>query len=91
MEEMVDIKLSDGTVVTIRPLKVGDLISNKAQDPEIRNIKLVASAVVKVNGEKKKVDPIADVSEWPLGDFVKVQSKLMEISGLSESDLEIKK
>ena len=87
----VDVKRSDGTVVTIRPLTVGDLISTKADDPEIRNVKLVANAVVKVNGEVKKLDPLKDVAKWPLGDFVKVQNKLMEISGLSESDLEIKK
>ena len=87
----VDVKLSDGTVVTVKPLTVGEVISNKASDNEMRSLKLVAAAVVKVNGEKKKLDPIKDISKWIMGDFTKVLNEVMRISGLEESEVEIKK
>jgi len=89
--DFIEYTLSDGTVIKLRKLKMKDLVNAEgAQNNTLRAMKLVASAIIEVNGEEKTYT-YKDVAEWDVGDFQKVSEMLSEFSGLDLTEREIKK
>ncbi len=89
--DFIEYTLSDGTVIKLRKLKMKDLVNAEgAQNNTLRAMKLVASAIIEVNGEEKTYT-YKDVAEWDVGDFQKVSELLSEFSGLELTEREIKK
>jgi len=87
-QETFEHTLEDGTVLTLRRLKMKDILNAKSSNATLRGMELVALAVTKVNGEEKKLSALNDIVEWSLSDFNEVSKALSEFSGINidESD-----
>jgi len=89
--ETIEFTLSDGTIVTFRKLKMKDLVAAEgAQNNTLRAMKLVASAIIAINGEEKTMT-YRDIAEWDIGDFQKASDLLSEFSGVELNEREVKK
>jgi len=83
--------LSDGTVIKLRKLKMKDLLdAENTNSTTMRAMKLIAAAVVEVDGEEKKLT-VKDILDWDIGDFQKVSDQLSKFSGIELTEGEVKK
>lgn len=89
-QETLEFTLEDGTVLTLRRLKMKDILNARSTNTTLRGMELVALAVTKVNGEEKKLSALNDITEWSISDFNEVSKALSEFSGINIDDSEAK-
>lgn len=89
-QNLIEVMLSDGTVIKARKLKMRDLLNATAKDATLKSMQLVAMAIVEVDGEQRKLSALEDIANWDLEDFTKVSEAVTSFSGVNVDESEIK-
>lgn len=89
-QALIEIMLSDGTVIKARKLKMRDLLNATAKDATLKSMQLVAMAIVEVDGEQRKLSALEDIANWDLEDFTKVSEAITSFSGVNVDESDIK-
>lgn len=89
-QNLIEVMLSDGTVIKARKLKMRDLLNATAKDSTLKSMQLVAMAIVEVDGEQRKLSALEDIANWDLNDFTKVSEAITSFSGVNVDESDIK-
>lgn len=89
-QNLIEVMLSDGTVIKARKLKMRDLLNATAKDATLKSMQLVAMAIVEVDGEQRKLSALEDIANWDLEDFTKVSEAITSFSGVNVDESDIK-
>ncbi|PZC52316.1 MULTISPECIES: hypothetical protein [unclassified Mesotoga] len=89
-QALIEVMLSDGTVIKARKLKMRDLLNATAKDATLKSMQLVAMAIVEVDGEQRKLSALEDIANWDLDDFTKVSEAVTSFSGVNVDEAAVK-
>ncbi len=88
-EKTIDVEVSSG-VYTCKIVRMKDMLNATSKNETLKSMQIVAASVIAKDGKEIKLNPLADLGEWPVGDFQKIQKEVMEFSGIDLSELEAK-
>lgn len=88
-ENTIDVEVSSG-VYTCKMVKMKDMVNATSKNETMKSMQIVAASIIAKDGKEIKLNPMADLAEWPVGDFQKIQKEVMEFSGIDLSEFEAK-